>query len=119
MVLDIGEAIIIETRAYNNDGRVGFDLYESSFSYFSFQSPTINTFKDPRWGRDRECPSEDPFHAQNFVRAMLSGLEDDFTGYRRVIATCKHYAANDFGNYEGTERYGLDAIITTQELSEY
>lgn len=50
---------------------------------------------------------------------MLSGLEDDSTGYKRVIATCKHYAANDFENYMGTERYGFDAIITTQELSEY
>lgn len=50
---------------------------------------------------------------------MLSGLEDDSTGYKRVIATCKHYAANDFENYMSTERYGFDAIITTQELSEY
>ncbi|KAF7535708.1 hypothetical protein G7Z17_g13164 [Cylindrodendrum hubeiense] len=64
VVLDIGKVISIETRAYNNDGRVGFDLY-------------------------------------------------------RVVATCKHYAANDFEDCMGTERYGFDAIITTQELSEY
>lgn len=37
MVLDIGKVISIETRAYNNDGRVEFDLYVSSFSRFSFQ----------------------------------------------------------------------------------
>ena len=36
-----------------------------------------------------------------------------------MIATCKHYAANDFDNTTDVTRYGFDAKISTQDLSEY
>jgi beta-D-xylosidase 4 len=109
MIRDIASIIGTETRAFHNAGRSNIDLY----------SPTINAFKDPRWGRGQECPGEDPLHLQNYVRAFLDGLEDDSTGYKKVIGTCKHYAANDFENFNGLERYAFDAQITIQELSEY
>nr|XP_036589922.1 glycoside hydrolase family 3 protein [Colletotrichum truncatum]KAF6801927.1 glycoside hydrolase family 3 protein [Colletotrichum truncatum] len=108
LVRRVGEIVSKETRAFSNAGRSGLDLY----------SPNINAFKDPRWGRGQETPGEDPFHLQNYVSAMLTGLEGDGTS-KKVIATCKHYAANDFENYNGVDRSGFDANITAQDLSEY
>jgi xylan 1,4-beta-xylosidase len=35
------------------------------------------------------------------------------------VATCKHYAANDFESYKGVRRYDFDAQISLQDLSEY
>ncbi|KAK2029047.1 glycoside hydrolase [Colletotrichum zoysiae] len=108
LVRAVGEVVSREARAFNNRGRSGLDLY----------SPNINAFKDPRWGRGQETPGEDPFHLQNYVAAMLTGLEGDDPS-KKLIATCKHYAANDFENYKGVDRAGFDANITTQDLSEY
>ncbi|KAK2012165.1 glycosyl hydrolase family 3 N terminal domain-containing protein [Colletotrichum eremochloae] len=108
LVRAVGEVVSKEARAFSNHGRSGLDLY----------SPNINAFKDPRWGRGQESPGEDPFHLQNYVAAMLTGLEGDDPS-KKVIATCKHYAANDFENYKGVDRAGFDANITTQDLSEY
>ncbi|WDK19699.1 glycosyl hydrolase family 3 N terminal domain-containing protein [Colletotrichum graminicola] len=108
LVKAIGEVVSKEARAFSNRGRSGLDLY----------SPNINAFKDPRWGRGQETPGEDPFHLQNYVAAMLTGLEGGDPS-KKLIATCKHYAANDFENYKGVDRAGFDANITTQDLSEY
>ncbi|KAJ0158456.1 putative exo-1,4-beta-xylosidase bxlB [Colletotrichum tanaceti] len=120
LVRAVGHVVSREARAFSNHGRSGLDLY----------SPNINAFKDPRWGRGQETPGEDPFHLQSYVSAMLTGLEGDSSGIseasgtsgtpgKRIIATCKHYAANDFENYNGVDRAGFDANITTQDLSEY
>ncbi|KAK1715015.1 glycosyl hydrolase family 3 N terminal domain-containing protein [Colletotrichum acutatum] len=110
LVEAIGAVVSKEARAFSNDGRSGLDLY----------SPNINAFKDPRWGRGQETPGEDPFHLQNYVAAMLTGLEGSSDpSNKNLIATCKHYAANDFEHYNGVDRAGFNAIITTQDLSEY
>ncbi|KAF4873557.1 putative exo-1,4-beta-xylosidase bxlB [Colletotrichum siamense] len=108
LVRAVGEVVSREARAFSNAGRSGLDLY----------SPNINAFKDPRWGRGQETPGEDTFHLQKYVSAMLSGLEGDDPD-KKLIATCKHYAANDFENYKGVDRSGFNAIISTQDLSEY
>ena len=86
------------------------------------QTPNINPFKDPRWGRGQETPGEDPFHLQSYVRALLRGLEfDTALAYRKLAATCKHYAGNDMEEVAGTEitRFNFDAKITPQDMSEY
>ncbi|KAF3011532.1 hypothetical protein E8E14_009984 [Neopestalotiopsis sp. 37M] len=109
LVRAIGEVISTETRAYDNVGRVGLDLY----------TPNINPFRDPRWGRGQETPSEDPFHVQSYVAALLSALEDSSSGEKKVIATCKHYAGYDFEGTSSVSRHSFDAVITLQDLSEY
>lgn len=109
LVTSIGDVISTETRAFNADGRVGFNLY----------TPNINNFKDPRWGRGQETPGEDPFHAVSYTRAMLSGLEAKVNGYKKTIVTCKHYAGNDFDAYGSVSRHNFDAQITSQDLNEF
>jgi beta-D-xylosidase 4 len=109
MVAEIGQITGSEVRAFHNVGRSGVTLY----------TPNINTFKDPRWGRGMETPGEDPFHTQSYAAAILSGLEDSSTGFKKSSSTCKHYAANDFENFGSVTRHNFDAKISLQELSEY
>ena len=52
------------------------------------------------------------------MKSLLAGLEGNETT-RKVIATCKHYAAYDLEKWNGTERHYFDAIVTSQDLSEY
>ncbi|KAI9146875.1 putative exo-1,4-beta-xylosidase bxlB [Paramyrothecium foliicola] len=109
MVRAVADVISTEVRAFHNVGRSGINLY----------TPNINNFKDPRWGRGQETPGEDPFHAQRYTRAIVSGLEDASTGYKKTVTTCKHYVANDFENFGSVSRYNFDANITLQDLSEF
>ncbi|KAK3111106.1 hypothetical protein LTR53_013973 [Teratosphaeriaceae sp. CCFEE 6253] len=117
MVQDIAAVISTEARAYSNAGRAGLDFF----------TPNINPFKDPRWGRGSETPGEDPTRIQGYVRSLLIGLEDtdngafntSGSGFKKMIATCKHFAGYDLEDWDGYIRYGYDALITTQDLAEY
>lgn len=85
-----------------------------------FWTPNINPFKDPRWGRGQETPGEDTFHLQSYVAQLISGLqEDDKSQYRKVVSTCKHYAAYDLEGSGSTSRHEFNAVVTTQDLVEY
>ena len=61
------------------------------------------------------------------MKNLLIGLEDtdnglfntSHSGFKKMIATCKHFAGYDLEDWEGNIRYGYDAIITTQDLAEY
>lgn len=50
---------------------------------------------------------------------MLTGLEGPDPSSKKLVATCKHFAANDFEHYGDVDRADFDARITTQDLSEY
>jgi beta-D-xylosidase 4 len=65
-----------------------------------------------------KTPGEDPFRIKGYVKHLLAGLEGD-KKTRKVIATCKHYAAYDLERWKGVVRYGFDAIVSSQDLSEY
>ncbi|KAJ4009902.1 hypothetical protein NW752_009076 [Fusarium irregulare] len=109
LIHDIGEVIGIEARAWNNGG------YGGGLDYWT---PNVNPFKDPRWGRGSETPGEDALHVSRYARAMVRGLEGD-KKQRRIVATCKHYAGNDFEDWGGKTRHDFDAKITPQDLAEY
>lgn len=104
----IATVIGIESRAWANGGYAGVDYW----------TPNVNTFKDPRWGRGSETPGEDALHVSRYARAMVRGMEGDGPE-RRVVATCKHYAGNDFEDWNGTTRHDFNAIISAQDLAEY
>lgn len=56
---------------------------------------------------------------KHYTKALLRGLEGDDPKTRKIIATCKHYAAYDLERWHGVTRYGFDAIISPQDLAEY
>lgn len=99
-----------EGHAFNNANRGGLD----------FWTPNINGFKDPRWGRGQEVPGEDVFHLTSYVSALIDGLQGGSDQkYKRVVATCKHFAGYDMENWNGNVRYQFDAHISMQDLAEY
>lgn len=56
---------------------------------------------------------------QSYTRALLSGLERKVGGYKKVIATCKHFAGNDFESFGDIDRHNFDAQISLQDLNEF
>lgn len=110
LIFDIATVVGTEARAFGNNQKAGLD----------FWTPNINPYRDPRWGRGQETPGEDPYHLQNYVYSLLSGLEGPKDEpYKRIVATCKHYAGYDLENWNGITRHEFDAQISTQDLSEF
>ncbi|KAF1995577.1 glycoside hydrolase family 3 protein [Amniculicola lignicola CBS 123094] len=109
LIYKVATVIGVEARAFGNAGMAPFD----------FWTPNINPFKDPRWGRGSETPGEDAIRLKGYVKSLISGLEGDDPKERRIIATCKHYAANDLEDWRGTTRHNFDAKISQQDLEEY
>lgn len=106
----IGDVISTEARAYNSANRSGLDYW----------TPNINPFRDPRWGRGQETPGEDTFLIKSYIENMVTGLQGGKSpDVYKIIATCKHYAGYDIEFWHGNNRYGFDAIIDTQDLSEF
>ncbi|KAK0466722.1 glycoside hydrolase superfamily [Desarmillaria tabescens] len=110
LIRDVGTVVSTEARVFNNAGRAGLD----------FWTPNINPFKDPRWGRGQETPGEDPYRLSSYVHALIDGLQGGYDPkYKRVVATCKHFAGYDIENWNGNFRYQFDAQISSQDLAEY
>ncbi|KAH8820822.1 glycoside hydrolase family 3 protein [Xylogone sp. PMI_703] len=110
LIKSVATVVSTEARAFANVGRAGLD----------FWTPNINPYKDPRWGRGMETPGEDPVHIQGYVKNLIEGLQGGVEPpIKKVIATCKHFAAYDLENWEGVIRYGFDAIVSTRDLNEY
>jgi len=79
-----------------------------------------NPYKDPRWERGQETPGEDPYHLRSYVKALINGLQGgENPTIKKVVATCKHFIAYDVESWEGNDRYGFDAVVSTQDLAEY
>ncbi|KAF2467470.1 glycoside hydrolase [Lindgomyces ingoldianus] len=110
LITDVATVISTEARAFNNANRTGLD----------FWTPNINPFKDPRWGWGQETPGEDPFHLSSYVHALITSLQGSASDpYKRVVATCKHYAGYDVESWNGNYRYQFNAQISQQDLVEY
>lgn len=59
-------------------------------------SPNLNIVRDPRWGRNMETPSEDPFLTGIYGSLHTLGLQNSSLDdrYLQAVATLKHYDAN-------------------------
>lgn len=108
LIQKIGEVIGVEGRAFANKG----------WSAVDYWTPNVNPFRDPRWGRGSETPGEDVLRVKRYAASMVKGLEGPLPE-RRVIATCKHYAGNDFEDWGGKTRHDFNAELSLQDLAEY
>jgi beta-D-xylosidase 4 len=109
LVNRMADVISTEARTFNNEGRAGLVFF----------TPNINIFRDPRWGRGQETPGEDPFLTSQYVYALINGLQrGDDERYLKIAADCKHYAAYDLENWNGTDRFHFDARVSDQDLLE-
>jgi beta-glucosidase len=79
-----------------------------------FFAPVVNLSRDPRWGRNDETFSEDPFLTAAIASQFVNGLEGLTTAgrplsrYLKAIATLKHYTANNDENNRLTGSSDVD-----------
>ncbi|RPI21289.1 MAG: beta-glucosidase, partial [Acidobacteria bacterium] len=114
----IATAISDEARAKHNESKGIMDtrvLGGRANGLLTFWSPTINMARDPRWGRTPETYGEDPFLTSRLAVAFIRGLQGDDPRYLKVVATPKHFAANN----EEHNRFECNAVISERTLREY
>ncbi|KAK9097042.1 hypothetical protein Sjap_022539 [Stephania japonica] len=110
----IASAIAVEARAMYNAGQAGL----------TFWAPSVNLFRDPRWGRGQETPGEDPFVAAAYAVEYVKGLQRDSVmmgggdGKLMLSACCKHFTGYDLEKWRGFTRYTFDAVISEQDLED-
>eukprot|EP00466_Bigelowiella_natans_P007213 jgi/Bigna1/89005/estExt_fgenesh1_pg.C_420054 len=109
----IGIAIGTEARAFGNEGHSGF----------TFWTPNINVFRDPRWGRGQETPGEDPHLNGVYAKQFVTGFQGS-EDVLRVSACCKHFEAYSLERVgkgkDQVTRHNFNAIVTKRdELDTY
>lgn len=105
LMKDVAIAISDEARAYHNLGEMDI----------TFWSPNINVLRDPRWGRNDEAYSEDPYLMSRMAVAFTQGMQGDAPNYLKTIVTPKHFVANnsEYNRHDGTSN------ISERWLREY
>ena len=82
-------------------------------------SPNVNIARDPRWGRNQEVPSEDPFINGVFGTAYTKGLQEgEDPRFLQAIVTLKHWDAYSLEDADGRTRHDFDAIISNFTLAD-
>ena len=84
--------------AISTEGRILYDMAQkrgnfSKYTGLTYYSPSINIYRDPRWGRGQETYGEDPFLTSRMGVAYVKGLQGNDPKYLKVAACAKHYAA--------------------------
>lgn len=109
----IADVISTEGRAkYHEFQRKGdHDIYKG----LTFWSPTINIFRDPRWGRGQESYGEDPYLTSRLAVAFIRGIQGDDPKYLKAAACAKHFAV-----HSGPEasRHEFNAEVSPKDLWE-
>jgi len=99
-------AVSDEARAYNN--RYGTDL--------TFYSPqTLNTAKDPRWGRIDETLGEDPHLIGAMASATIRGMQGDNSRYLKTACCAKHFICNETDD----DRHTVSEAVNDRSFWEY
>ena len=71
------DAIGTEARAYFNVGEL---------KGLTFFAPQINMAANPLWGRNMECPGEDPHLSSEFAFQYVTGLQGGEDGILKAVA---------------------------------
>ena len=93
MVYEVFNAVSDEARAKNT-------YYASQDSRERYQgltmwTPTVNIYRDPRWGRGIETYGEDPFLTSRMGVMVVKGLQGPADGkYDKLHACAKHFAVH-------------------------
>jgi beta-glucosidase len=83
------------------------------YTGLTFWSPSINIFRDPRWGRGQETYGEDPYLTSRLGVNFVRGLQGESPRYLKTVATPKHFAV-----HSGPEnlRHTFDAVVSQRDL---
>lgn len=86
--------------AVSNEARAKNTYYASQGSYERYQgltmwTPTVNIYRDPRWGRGIETYGEDPYLTSRMGVMVVKGLQGTNDGrYDKLHACAKHFAVH-------------------------
>ncbi|MFI3286118.1 MAG: glycoside hydrolase family 3 C-terminal domain-containing protein [Rikenellaceae bacterium] len=105
LMFEVASAISDEVRALAVDGTKEAMIF----------SPTINMSRDPRWGRNEECYSEDPYHMAEIAKMYVRGMQGTDANFLKTVCTIKHYVANNVEN----NRERIFSNINERDLREY
>jgi len=105
LVHRVAEAISDEARVLNVMRGMGL----------TYWSPTINIARDPRWGRNEESYSEDPYLLSRMGVAFVRGMQGDDPYYLKTVSTPKHFIANN----EEERRHTGSSDVDMRSLFEY
>lgn len=109
----VAHVISDEARAKHHEAARKHD--HEIYKGLTFWTPTINIFRDPRWGRGQETYGEDPYLTGKLGVAFVRGLQGDHPDYLKVAACAKHFAV-----HSGPEslRHSFDAQANPKDLYE-
>ena len=105
LMFDVATAISNEARALKNMGKKEVMMF----------SPTVNMSRDPRWGRNEECYSEDPYLMSEMARMYVRGMQGNDPNYVKTVTTVKHFVANNVDK----NRERIHSNINKKDLYEY
>jgi beta-glucosidase len=98
--------------AISDEARVKNNIEGKGLSYWS---PTVNIARDPRWGRNEESYSEDPYLLSRMAVAFVTGMQGDHPFYLKTVSTPKHFIANN----EEIRRHSGSSDVDMRSLWEY
>jgi beta-glucosidase len=98
--------------AISDEARVKNRIEGKGLTYWS---PTINIARDPRWGRNEESYSEDPYLLSRMGVAFVQGMQGDDPYYLKTVSTPKHFIANN----EEERRHSGSSDVDMRSLFEY
>ncbi|GAA4455057.1 glycoside hydrolase family 3 protein [Phytohabitans houttuyneae] len=87
LIRRVGDAVGREAR--------GFHAQDPANNGLNLWAPVVNLLRDPRWGRNEEGYSEDPYLTGVMSTAYARGLAGDHPTYLQSAPTLKHYLANN------------------------
>jgi beta-glucosidase len=102
----LGAATGTEVRAYHErDPLVGLNVW----------APVVNPLRDPRWGRNEEGYSEDPYLVGVLATEYCAGLRGDDPAWWRTVPTLKHALGYNVEN----DRARISVDLRPRVLHEY
>jgi beta-glucosidase len=107
LIKQVGDAVGQEARGFNAENPAVWGL--------NLWAPVVNLLRDPRWGRNEEGYSEDPYLTGAISTAYGSGIEGDNPNYLQAAPTLKHYLAyNNEANRDTS-----DSVVPPKILHDY
>ncbi len=107
LVRTVGDAVGEEVRGFHHKDpdRGGLNVW----------APVVNPLRDPRWGRNEEGYSEDPWLTGVLATAYARGLRGDHPRYLKTAPTLKHF----LGYNNETDRTTTSSNLGPRVLHEY
>ncbi|MFJ2307395.1 glycoside hydrolase family 3 C-terminal domain-containing protein [Streptomyces sp. NPDC087787] len=87
LIRQVGSAVGDEARGFQRERPAGWGL--------NLWAPVVNLLRDPRWGRNEEGYSEDPYLTGSISTAYGTGLTGGDPDHLKTAPTLKHFLANN------------------------